>query len=177
MADAVERRERRWYCRRCGYMLHGLVDHRCPECGTTFDPADAGSYRTSPLPGSAGIWIGWLNLALCAVFIVALPVLLGKAALFLGWVVCSGWSILPYVLLAYLAHRSRHSIPLGVTCAVAITLVGSFHALLTWDIFHRPPPDAQAAIALAILPIYIMIGIAVAMAAVVGYQHWRQKRA
>ncbi len=29
------------YCRRCGYALIGLSEHRCPECGRRFDPADA----------------------------------------------------------------------------------------------------------------------------------------
>ena len=26
-------------CRRCGYLLRGLPENRCPECGTEFDPA------------------------------------------------------------------------------------------------------------------------------------------
>lgn len=25
------------WCRQCGYMLRGLPENRCPECGTTFD--------------------------------------------------------------------------------------------------------------------------------------------
>lgn len=33
------RRRRRHKCESCGYDLRGLVAHRCPECGTTFDPA------------------------------------------------------------------------------------------------------------------------------------------
>ena len=28
-------------CRQCGYILYGLPSNRCPECGTTFDPAEA----------------------------------------------------------------------------------------------------------------------------------------
>lgn len=27
-----------WECRECGYLLFGLAEPRCPECGTTFDP-------------------------------------------------------------------------------------------------------------------------------------------
>lgn len=25
-------------CRKCGYVLYGLADTRCPECGTEFEP-------------------------------------------------------------------------------------------------------------------------------------------
>lgn len=27
-----------WVCVRCGYVLRGLTEARCPECGTAFDP-------------------------------------------------------------------------------------------------------------------------------------------
>lgn len=27
-------------CRTCGYLLYGLTEPRCPECGTPFDPTD-----------------------------------------------------------------------------------------------------------------------------------------
>jgi hypothetical protein len=27
-----------WTCKTCGYLLVGLKEHRCPECGTVFDP-------------------------------------------------------------------------------------------------------------------------------------------
>lgn len=30
-------------CRQCLYILDGLTTHRCPECGTTFDPNDEGT--------------------------------------------------------------------------------------------------------------------------------------
>ncbi len=33
--------ERRGFtCKKCGYDLHGLTEHRCPECGTAFDPSE-----------------------------------------------------------------------------------------------------------------------------------------
>ncbi len=32
------------YCIECGYCLEGLSEHRCPECGETFDPNDPDSY-------------------------------------------------------------------------------------------------------------------------------------
>lgn len=33
-------------CLACDYWLVGLAEHRCPECGRAFDPADPTSYRT-----------------------------------------------------------------------------------------------------------------------------------
>ena len=30
-------------CKICHYPLQGLTDHRCPECGNTFDPNDPSS--------------------------------------------------------------------------------------------------------------------------------------
>jgi Leucine-rich repeat (LRR) protein len=34
------------YCRKCGYVLNGLPEPRCPECGQAFDPARRRTYRT-----------------------------------------------------------------------------------------------------------------------------------
>lgn len=33
-------------CRKCGYLLHGLPDNICPECGTGFDPSNPRTYDT-----------------------------------------------------------------------------------------------------------------------------------
>ncbi len=38
-------------CRKCGYDLRGLDEHRCPECATDFDPEDSDSYLKSPESG------------------------------------------------------------------------------------------------------------------------------
>lgn len=37
-------------CPQCGYLLYGLQEPRCPECGTAFDPAMIGG--PPPLPAS-----------------------------------------------------------------------------------------------------------------------------
>ncbi len=36
------------YCRKCWYVLDGLTEHRCPECGRVFDSAKRRTYRTKP---------------------------------------------------------------------------------------------------------------------------------
>ena len=35
------------YCLDCGYLLHGLREPRCPECGRTFDPRDPETFARS----------------------------------------------------------------------------------------------------------------------------------
>lgn len=32
------------FCLGCGYDLHALSEHRCPECGRVFDPRDESTY-------------------------------------------------------------------------------------------------------------------------------------
>src|SRR5436190_23642408 len=41
-------------CLQCDYLLRGLTEPRCPECGREFDPADPKTYATGPR-------IGWLS--------------------------------------------------------------------------------------------------------------------
>lgn len=36
------------YCRGCSYLLKGLPEPRCPECGRRFDPGNRRTYRTRP---------------------------------------------------------------------------------------------------------------------------------
>lgn len=52
-------------CRRCGYRLDGLLDRRCSECGTPFDPSNPRTFRR---PGQLReqtsrrlrLWSGWI---------------------------------------------------------------------------------------------------------------------
>jgi hypothetical protein len=37
--------ERSRYCRKCDYILEGLAEHRCPECGQPFDPDNVLTFR------------------------------------------------------------------------------------------------------------------------------------
>lgn len=36
--SAIGRPKAPGFCQACGYVLHGLTEPRCPECGTPFDP-------------------------------------------------------------------------------------------------------------------------------------------
>jgi hypothetical protein len=44
----VESQEEHKRCLDCGYILTGLVDYRCPECGRTFDPDNPETYTGRP---------------------------------------------------------------------------------------------------------------------------------
>ena len=57
-------------CKRCGYILHGLSDHRCPECGGRFDPEDESTYLTKPVSG-----YGPLAGSVLALVMIVLPLL------------------------------------------------------------------------------------------------------
>jgi hypothetical protein len=55
------------FCLSCGYPLNQLPEHRCPECGRAFDPANP---RTLSLGYPLKSWqrwllkpIGWPNVA------------------------------------------------------------------------------------------------------------------
>lgn len=36
------------YCKGCGYVLDGLPEHRCPECGREFDPGNPKTFSDQP---------------------------------------------------------------------------------------------------------------------------------
>jgi hypothetical protein len=36
------------YCRKCSYILDGLPENRCPECGQPFDPGNPRTFRLRP---------------------------------------------------------------------------------------------------------------------------------
>jgi hypothetical protein len=57
MPDVIQQSDSTWalHCRSCGYNLKGLIEQRCPECGTAFDPAARRDIRETPQPiGPAG---------------------------------------------------------------------------------------------------------------------------
>lgn len=75
--NALER-----FCRRCGYLLIGLPENRCPECGDPFDPDDERSFacdepRSKPL--ASGKWFIVPMFSGIAVHLVTLWILFAQS--------------------------------------------------------------------------------------------------
>jgi hypothetical protein len=103
------------FCQGCNYVLRGLKDNRCPECGRPFDPADPSTFNSGRAPGAVRRWLmqppGWLfNTAGAAVAtIIVLSARAGQAyvpmyivSVFAGTAIVFAWGLrlLASVLLA-----------------------------------------------------------------------------
>ena len=51
-------------CLNCGYILDGLPESRCPECGCGFDPADPATYLTKRESGRPFLALAFLGVVL-----------------------------------------------------------------------------------------------------------------
>lgn len=61
---------RSMYCRKCEYILEGLVEHRCPECGQPFDPDNVVTFRRYLKdPRDRQVLLAWLWLAVSGIVI------------------------------------------------------------------------------------------------------------
>lgn len=69
-------------CLSCDYPLVGLLEHRCPECGRTFDPADPRTMRTPRSPGKIAQFLlkppGW-PMFVATVLAVSVSIIAGTA--------------------------------------------------------------------------------------------------
>lgn len=58
-------------CLKCGYLLRGLTEPRCPECGRAFDPRNPSTFRTSTRAhGGIHLDIACLILSLGGLFLL-----------------------------------------------------------------------------------------------------------
>ena len=96
-------------CLGCGYVLDGLPENRCPECGRGFDPADPDTFATSIASG----------LPLLASSLGALVVVVLGPLTFLLWPF-GGWPPLQTMLIGI--------VPFGWLLS-ASSLSGCVHAL------------------------------------------------
>jgi hypothetical protein len=58
-------------CLQCGYLLRGLREPRCPECGRVFAPEDPATYATTPRRSR---WLAAARIAVYAVNALLVPV-------------------------------------------------------------------------------------------------------
>ncbi|MEX0652814.1 MAG: hypothetical protein WD534_02190 [Phycisphaeraceae bacterium] len=130
-------------CRRCGYILEGLTEPRCPECGLAFNPADSSTYRRRPpfllglflLPGAALALVGGLVWATAFYtmgtlgwgLVLGVPFAMGGL---LGYAVKARWVVLGGLSLMVLA-----GLGMGL---LALDLVGVYCGLILAGMFVVP---------------------------------------
>ncbi|HEY2584285.1 MAG TPA: SRPBCC family protein [Tepidisphaeraceae bacterium] len=101
-------------CLGCGYVLTGLVEPRCPECGRGFDPHNPSTYSTKPLFARWKFWLpGFLLATVPGVLIYVL----------LLWV--AGWGVAvslvaPFCVGAILGYGCRVRTFVMVLLALAV---------------------------------------------------------
>jgi hypothetical protein len=126
-------------CLGCGYVLTGLADPRCPECGRDFDFQDSSSYSTKPLfvrwkfwlPGFLLASIGGVVLYLVLLMLAGWGVAVTIVAPFcIGAIVGYGCRAKPFVLgllslgaLGVIVFTLASLSLVGIFCGTAVALV------------------------------------------------------
>lgn len=66
------------YCRSCHYMLVGLPENRCPDCGRLFDPDKPSTFLWHPKQSSQQWWViaSWFWVLCCGMLIGGFMVVL-----------------------------------------------------------------------------------------------------
>lgn len=109
-------------CLECGYVLTGLPEHRCPECGRQFDLDDPTSYSNKPLFVRWKFWLPGFILAAA-----------GGVALYLLLLWLAGWGVAativaPFCIGAVVGYGCRVRpfliglLSLAALCVIVITL-------------------------------------------------------
>jgi hypothetical protein len=114
----VERPTR--YCRKCLYVLDGLPENRCPECGRPFDPDSPDTYSTSPRASYRQV------IARRA----ADPIVMVPALLALSLMPLIGLLVLPVMLLSAAANVRRGR----WAHALAIVALSPFALCFYWGV-------------------------------------------
>jgi hypothetical protein len=117
------------YCLKCYYVLDGLPENRCPECGSPFDPdrPDTYSIRSDPSPRAS-----FLRLALYPVIMVPLLIVLSVLPLL-------GFLVLPLLLVAVIANMRRRR----QTHAIVILALSPFALCFYWGVIDYSRGQAR----------------------------------
>jgi hypothetical protein len=113
-------------CLRCGYVLTGLTEPRCPECGARFDPADTRTFTFKPPLLRWRLWGPGLALAL--VLGVAQAAILIYYGSF-GWALVFAVPLAVGTILGY-GVRARHFVSALLAMIVVPALI---FGLITLD--------------------------------------------
>ena len=135
-------------CKRCGYDLRDLREHRCPECGRVYDPQRPATWLSQPVSGTRN-----LLAAIAGAVLFVIPLALGAMA----------------DLDAYFLTHSPTAVRLAVILVVGpgfmITAM-TMEAVVLWTssmvllnrrpwVTHRETFYASAPISLAVLAFFI----------------------
>jgi hypothetical protein len=134
--------ERHKRCLGCGYILDGLPENRCPECGRRFDPSDL---RTYLLKTYSGRPLLALAIVFASLWVIGVTVSLLEDA---GIVELTGWPklVLVLVMLGFLGgayslglcvnvlrrpvHATQDRSALIAATLISAIVVGGFVGLL-----------------------------------------------
>ncbi|UCE60312.1 MAG: hypothetical protein JSU63_00910 [Phycisphaerales bacterium] len=134
-------------CKTCGYLLRGLCEPRCPECGKPFDPDDPKTYNARP--ARRFVQERWPVLACCCVLGIFGNLLLNipvSALVMFPWLLLNdstfaNWQIIPLLLtISAFAMVCAHPVhPNRVTACITVVgsigwylLAGFVYAAIAW---------------------------------------------
>ena len=126
-------------CRRCGYDLRGLPEHRCPECGRAFHPTYAWTYLTKPVSGRRR-----LRAAVGGVVLIAIP-------LAIAYLQDLGWGLTSIVILPVLfIAPAMLVVGFVIECQVLRTSAAAMLDQLPWT-EHRQSFAAAFVVSLVVV--------------------------
>lgn len=134
-------------CKKCGYVLRGLCDPRCPECGNPFDLYDPTTYTVrQPRRFLNNRWklltscsvlgvVGNLFLDIPLRFLVIFPSIFWSDSLFQRhrsvWLLLTGGAFV--LVLAHPVHPNRVTACLTVVSSIAWYLLAVATFVLVWS--------------------------------------------
>ena len=133
-------------CLDCGYVLSGLTEHRCPECGRTFDPDDPNSYSMRPLFVRWRFWLPGFALAVGA-----------GSVLYLAILATAGWGVAltlvaPFCIGAIVGFgcRAKPIMTVLLSIVAVVAVMGMLGSMSFVGLFC-----GAAATAVALLPVVV----------------------
>lgn len=130
-------------CLDCYYVLEGLEEPRCPECGRSFDLYDASTFTRKPPYVWWKLWLpGLIQAMIFGVVSMAILALLGQwgwalwvgvplaAGCLLGYRFSAAWILMPALAITLVATM--------VLSAMLLNLAGTFCGLILSGIFLGP---------------------------------------